>query len=479
MVQVHALFGLAASFVALTSALPNVAQPAADGQVLQARRPNPTPSQPFAVKRQQGRQTTGAFSAFSGSLPASLSSVIATITSGTDASVSEVPPKTTYTGGAQNPSISNAPPLPSQSAIVVSNFPALDKSPDPNLPLSQEFIKKYDLSSVPNIPITDGTCSGQFGANAAANRYWTCGGHTAPSDITACPDKNHWGLSYDDGPSPYTPQLLDYLESQNLKTTFFIVGSRALSRQDLLRYEYMNGHQLSVHTWSHPALTTQTNQQILLELAWTMEVIRQVTGVTPVTMRPPYGDIDDRVRAICKILGLTPIMWTSTSDTMTYDTNDWRIGAGQVSAASVVGNFTQILNNSATLNTGYIVLEHDLYKQSVELATEVVLPMALAHSPKQTLEPIYQCLGLQLGDSYVETNRNVSGSGGVASPGDTNPTSNSSSSGSSSGNKAGNFGSSGSGGGSSGASSILSAQNMPLAISATLGLGAFFAFFAL
>lgn len=477
MVQINALLGLAATFVALTSAAPNVAQPSY-GQGLQERKPNPTPSSPLMAKRQQAI-TTGAFSAFTGTLPASISSEIATITSGTDASVSEMPPKTTYTGGAQNPSISNAPPLPSQSSIVISNFPALDKSPDPNLPLSKQFLAKYDLSSVPNIPLTNGTCAGQAGANAAANRYWTCGGHTAPSDITACPEKNHWGLSYDDGPSPYTPQLLNYLESQNLKTTFFIVGSRALSRQDLLRYEYMNGHQLSVHTWSHPALTTQTNEQVLLELAWTMEVIRQVTGVTPVTMRPPYGDIDDRVRAICRILGLTPIMWTRTSDTMTYDTNDWRIGAGQVSAASVVGNFTQILNNSANLDTGYIVLEHDLYKQSVELATGVVLPMALAHTPKQTLEPIYQCLGLQLGDSYVETNRNVSGSGGIASPGNTNPTSNSSSSnsGSSTGNNAGNFGSSGSG--SSGASSIISTQNMPVTLSTMLALGAFAAFFAL
>ncbi|CAG8776477.1 1336_t:CDS:2, partial [Acaulospora colombiana] len=70
---------------------------------------------------------------------------------------------------------------------------------------------------------------------------------TRPSDITTCPDKNTWGLSYDDGPSPDTPRLLDYLASQNLHSTFFVVGSRALSRQDILQAEYMQGHQLSVH----------------------------------------------------------------------------------------------------------------------------------------------------------------------------------------------------------------------------------------
>lgn len=167
----------------------------------------------------------------------------------------------------------------------------------------------------------------------------------------------------------------------------------------MIQYQYMTGHQLSVHTWSHPYLTTLTNEQIVMELAWTKEIIKRITGVTPLTMRPPYGDIDDRVRNICKQLNLTPIIWTSLGANDNYDTNDWRIGAGEVSAATVVQNFEYILNNASQLDTGYIVLEHDLYKQSVELAVDVVLPAALSHEPKQTLEPIVQCLNLELGDS--------------------------------------------------------------------------------
>jgi Polysaccharide deacetylase len=74
-----------------------------------------------------------------------------------------------------------------------------------------------------------------------------------------------WGLSYDDGPSPYSTgeaklfffrlwnhrhtkdhsDLLNYLDANNLKTTFFIVGSRAISRPDILAAEYMSGHQVS------------------------------------------------------------------------------------------------------------------------------------------------------------------------------------------------------------------------------------------
>ena len=47
----------------------------------------------------------------------------------------------------------------------------------------------------------------------------------------------------DDGPSPYTPRLLNLLQSQNIQSTFFIVGSRAISRPEMVQAEYMLGHQ--------------------------------------------------------------------------------------------------------------------------------------------------------------------------------------------------------------------------------------------
>lgn len=55
----------------------------------------------------------------------------------------------------------------------------------------------------------------------------------------------------------------------------------------MLQSEYMAGHQISVHTWSHSALTTLTNEQIVAELGWTKKVIKDTIGVTPNTFRPP------------------------------------------------------------------------------------------------------------------------------------------------------------------------------------------------
>ncbi|PWN50242.1 glycoside hydrolase/deacetylase [Violaceomyces palustris] len=384
-------------------------------------------------------------STFTGSLPASVLSIVTTISSGEGNPTATVALATTFSAGAQNAQITNAPKLPSLSTVLPANFPALDQVPPIDSPQAKAWISAIDFSKVPSVGQTvDGaSCASNptnlANAGADKNCWWSCGGCTRDTDITTCPDKNTWGLSYDDGPSPYTPQLLDYLDEHNLKSTFFVVGSRAISRPDMLQTEYMSGHQISVHTWSHPALTTLTNEQIVVELAWTREVIRQITGVTPNTMRPPYGDIDDRVRAICAQMNLTPIIWTSTSPSENYDTNDWKIGAGTVSAAEVVYNFEQILANASKLPTGYIVLAHDLYQQSVELATEVVLPAALSMSPKQNILPIIECLNKPLGDAYVETNRNISGSqptataSGSASVKPTSSSSTSSSAGSSSG----------------------------------------------
>lgn len=91
----------------------------------------------------------------------------------------------------------------------------------------------------------------------------------------------------------------------------------------MLLSEYMSGHQISIHTWSHAPLTTLSNEEIVAELGWTAKVIRDVIGVTPNTFRPPYGDIDDRVRYIAAQMGQTPIMWTgvqANGTTQYFDT---------------------------------------------------------------------------------------------------------------------------------------------------------------
>lgn len=64
-----------------------------------------------------------------------------------------------------------------------------------------------------------------------------------------------------------------------------------------------------------------TTEQVVAELGWARKAIKDVIGVTPTLMRPPFGDIDDRVRAISLAMGMVPVIWTSTGTGATFDTN--------------------------------------------------------------------------------------------------------------------------------------------------------------
>ena len=216
------------------------------------------------------------------------------------------------------------------------NYPELDVPPSTNTAWSSRFL----TGNIPNIPVNP---------QQLANPDWT-------NDITKCSNPTSWGLTYDDGPSQYTLDLLQQLSQRNLKATFFVVGSRVVENPTILQQVYSAGHQIAIHTWSHTALTTQTNDQIIAEIMWTAQIIKQVIGVTPKFFRPPYGDIDDRVRQVLKNMGIVPILWS-------LDSGD---GAGSTTVADTVQQ--QI----SAGGSGFISLEHDLFQQAEEQAPDVM-----------------------------------------------------------------------------------------------------------
>jgi len=291
-----------------------------------------------------------------------------------------------------------------------ANYPPLDRVPDISSPQVQQWIQDVKNTGIviPNFaPTNPGGCPNNTNIlNDPTRCWWTCSGCTAAFDITECPTPLSWGLTYDDGPAFYTSELLSYLDANNLKTTFFVVGSRVAEFPYTAQDEYMSGHQIAVHTWSHPSLTTLTNEQIIAELGWSKKVIKDVLGVTPNYMRPPYGDIDQRVRAISVAMDLTPVMWTRLNAKTAFDTGDFYIESGGITAPQVLQNWEYIVGNVSTLSTGFIVLEHDLFEQTVQLATGYILPDALAHNPKFNISPVINCLNMPMSNAYVETNNN-------------------------------------------------------------------------
>ncbi|KAG8220949.1 carbohydrate esterase family 4 protein [Butyriboletus roseoflavus] len=331
------------------------------------------------------------------------------ITSGM-ATPSTLPVTATYPAGA-TPPISGAPPLPTPFVFVASQWPPQDQIAPTNTSDVAQWMTELNGFDIPDLsPTTDGTCANNPTAvsEAAARGWWTCGGYTRATDITACPRLLTWGVSFDDGPAFYSEELLDYLSSKNLKSTFFTIGSRVVERPTVLVEEYMSGHEIAVHTWSHRPLTSLTTEQVVAELGYTRKVIKQVLGVTPTLMRPPYGDIDDRVRGISLAMGMIPVIWTRTPSGATFDTNDWRVPGGSVSGNQSYSTFLAILSNATTLTSGFIVLEHDLYAQTVDLAIGYTLPAAQSFTPSLTLNSIGQCMGIPSTNLYRESNQNSS-----------------------------------------------------------------------
>jgi len=317
---------------------------------------------------------------------------------------------TSFAPGATPIGLSKAPALPAPT-LDVTKYPAQDQVPFTNSSEVQGWLKEIAGATHLDIPKTklidgDDPCVDDPVAKAAAgadgNCWWTCGGCLRSTDISTCPEKNTWGVSYDDGPSDHSPRVLKYLDEIKTKATFFVVGSRVLQNPVLLQAEYLLGHHIAAHTWSHHSLTNLTNEEIVAELGWSRKIITDVLGVTPLYMRPPYGDLDDRVRSIAMAMGMIPIQWTGTGDDE-FDTDDWRIPGNQTTGPESLFAFDRILGLANNLNTGFIVLEHDLWAQEVAMSVGYFLPAAAAHSPAFKLESINQCLGIPLNNVYKET----------------------------------------------------------------------------
>ncbi|MGG3573859.1 polysaccharide deacetylase family protein [Bacillus gobiensis] len=120
-------------------------------------------------------------------------------------------------------------------------------------------------------------------------------------------------LTFDDGPSAYTVNILDILKTYQARATFFIVGSEAQKFPDIVRRIHAEGHVIGNHTWSHPKITNLSNNELQEEVHSTNHQIQQIINITPDLFRPPFGRINNRTSAELKKLGMTPVLWNVSS----------------------------------------------------------------------------------------------------------------------------------------------------------------------
>jgi len=258
-------------------------------------------------------------------------------------------------------------------------------------------------NAIPNVPLSTNDSSGvpvyPEGVNATSPEV--CSGTyqcQIPGDVWNGPD-SHIGLAFDDGPEEGTAELIAYLKTINQQVTHFMIGSNILDSPDLFIQEFELGNDIAVHTWTHPYMTTQSNESVVAELGWTMQIIHNSTGGrVPRFWRPPYGDTDARVSAIAKeVFGLTTIVWNQ-------DTNDWSLTDSPpgTTAAQINASMYEWLNGPTT--PGLIILEHELSNQSVA-AFKSAYPVMQNHT-QWTIMSLAQLIGN--GTSYMNADNSTS-----------------------------------------------------------------------
>ncbi len=100
---------------------------------------------------------------------------------------------------------------------------------------------------------------------------------------------NQVALTFDDGPSPYTPQILDILARYHVRATFFLLGKQCEAYPKLVRRILAEGHTIGSHTYTHHNLNESSAEQIILELNATQRLFEWLTGKSSLLFRPPYN----------------------------------------------------------------------------------------------------------------------------------------------------------------------------------------------
>ena len=100
-------------------------------------------------------------------------------------------------------------------------------------------------------------------------------------------------LTFDDGPEPrYTDRILDILNREHVKATFFVTGGQALKHFATIRRILQEGNELGNHTWTHPNLSKLPDFLVRLELNATQRLLQVITGRSVRLLRPPYAADD-------------------------------------------------------------------------------------------------------------------------------------------------------------------------------------------
>lgn len=195
-------------------------------------------------------------------------------------------------------------------------------------------------------------------------------------------------LTFDDGPSMYTKDILKVLKKYDARATFFIVGQRVDSYKDTMEQADKQGCEIGSHSYSHANLGTAGQSVINAQLKKTEKKVKGVLGFGTPVMRPPYGSIGTRLK---KTVGKPMILWS-------IDTLDWKTRNAKSTIKSIMDH----------VQDGDIILMHDLYEATRDAVKKIVPTLKKKGYQMVTVSEMAYYKGANLKDGVAYTDiRNV------------------------------------------------------------------------
>jgi len=144
----------------------------------------------------------------------------------------------------------------------------------------------------------------------------TTSDQTAPAPIVWSVPKGNVALSFDDGPSPYTTQIVNILNQYHVHATFFFVGQRVNWWPESVLAVAQSGDEIGNHSLSHPQLPKLSTAGQTTQITKTNQIIAKLTGKSVYLFRPPYGEYDKTTEQLISTDSMAIAMWNR-------DPRDW------------------------------------------------------------------------------------------------------------------------------------------------------------
>lgn len=205
-----------------------------------------------------------------------------------------------------------------------------------------------------------------------------------PRPEVDCDQAKCVALTFDDGPGRHTERLLDHLAAADTPATFYMLGQNAQKYPQTLRRMVVEGHQLGSHTHDHKALTSLSSSQITHEIDTAAAIIKDLSGIYPNTVRPPYGAHNTQVDAL---IDAPLVLWD-------VDTLDWK-HRDPAKVASIA---------MQEVRDGSIILMHDIHESTVKAVPELVKQLKRQGYTPVTVDELFD--GQDFNSSTAYTSRN-------------------------------------------------------------------------